>query len=322
MKEKEPDMFELLHPDFEEVLNNKLAQSGIVCNARACSKEQEGDLIRVIHKMAEECADAATAFSEKVNTLYHWNFYKNHYEKWGESFSLSLVFAQLLTDMMFNIKPATTDDIKEFVKQKLFGKAIRTYMEITALIQAGFPHGAVALVRVLYELRVYLSFIEKNDSSVALAYFNRAYDPLTNHDNNEWAKAAECFHDKKRISFADISKAAIPDQEMQDVMMMKHAAYCKFAHAAPQTINDTFDSDIGTVTIGPLHEMIEQPAIDSAVLLAYMLMDVHRWFYNDELYLRFLFCMEWLDVLAKSYKKDAEDCCVDKSIKQEDMEWE
>lgn len=303
------DVFELLCPDFDNTLKSRLDQSGITVNPVDCSEDQADTLIKTVHTLALDCTDAAVACVSSIDSIKKDNFYNHFYEKWGKSIALSLVLEQLLTDLMLCIKPATTNDIKEFVLQKLFGKAIRTYMEINTLIRFGFPNGAIALVRVLYELWICLSFIEKNDDSIASAYLKKATDPLTEpgtRDNYDWAKTAACFRNKKGIIKLHHLYAEIAKTEFSKFDSHNYAAYNKFIHAAPQTINDTPDSDWDTITIGPLQEMIQKPAIASVCYLYQILPVVRKWFENRDLFHRYAFCLDWMTIVCESYAEAGE----------------
>lgn len=303
------DVFELLCPDFDNTLKSRLDQSGITVNPVDCSEDQADTLIKTVHTLAEDCTDTALTFSNSIDIIKKSNFYNQFYAKWGKSIALSLVLEQLLTDLMLCIKPATTADVKEFVMQKLFSKAIRTYMEINTLIRFGFPNGAIALVRVLYELWICFSFIATNNSSVATAYLKKAAEPLTKrsaHDNYDWAKAATCFCDRTDdIKLHELHKKVSTD-DLLKIESRNYAAYNKFIHAAPQTINDTPESDLENITIGPLHEMIQIPAIHSTFYICQMLHVGKNWFNTGDLFQRYAFCIEWIEILLESYSKTAD----------------
>ena len=91
---------------------------------------------------------------------------------------------------------------------ELHGRACQVFLEIIYLLKAGFPDGAYARWRSLYELTVIAQFIQQNEENVAQSFFSAWGQEKSDY---EWARTAPCFQPPKwkegrRISFEAIQQ--------------------------------------------------------------------------------------------------------------------
>lgn len=111
---------------------------------------------------------------------------------------------------------------------EIHSRACQQFLEIIHLMKAGFADGAYARWRSMYELSVVAEFISHNDEPVAKAFFEASY---TDDRQNEWAKTAPCFAQKKRVTFNDIQEQC--DFSTDDWKKQYQLAN-KVVHASPQ----------------------------------------------------------------------------------------
>jgi len=120
---------------------------------------------------------------------------------------------------------------KEFALLNIHARACQQFSEILCLLKNGFPDGAFARWRSLFELNVYASFISINDEDIAMAYIQQA-DTETKFP--DWAKSAKCFKDHKgRVTFKDIydNCVLLGDKELWE---KQYAFASKVVHPSPQ----------------------------------------------------------------------------------------
>lgn len=145
------------------------------------------------------------------------NHYKDEFlaqqeKKWGFCFSLSKMYHIAIVEIVGWYEKyiethidATDKKRKEYTFASincLFARACQVYSEILCLVMNGFPDGALARWRTMYELCCYAEFIANNGEGVARAYY---YD---DGQKNTWAKEASCFKNRKgdKITITDIEK--------------------------------------------------------------------------------------------------------------------
>lgn len=76
----------------------------------------------------------------------------------------------------------------------LHAKALMVYAEIICLLENGFPDGAYAHFRMLYELWAVAEFINQDTDDVAKAYIESANNKSDSEtDHYKWAKKSERF---------------------------------------------------------------------------------------------------------------------------------
>ena len=154
------------------------------------------------------------AMNDAVAERNHFKdvFLTQQEEKWGFCFSLSKMYHIAIVEVAGWYAKFIESHIDENEKKRkeytyasincLFARACQVYSEILCLVINGFPDGALARWRTMYELCCYAEFIVNNGEDVARAYY---YD---NGQKNTWAKEASCFKNRKgdKISITDIEK--------------------------------------------------------------------------------------------------------------------
>lgn len=155
----------------------------------------------------------ATKELEETNKSFlaekHENYLHIH-ELYGNAFTLF----SLYLDSVFHIGNEyynITSKLYEQSEQKdmlllfkiLNGKAILIAQEILCLLENGFPHGAVARWRTLYEIWITMSYISLHDNNMAIKFLTHE----ESHNNYSWAesnKVSPAYG--KKYSFSDIQK--------------------------------------------------------------------------------------------------------------------
>ena len=197
--------------------------------------------------------------------------------------------------------------IKEVVLLQLMRKGIQTYAEVVTLLKNGYPYGAIALARNLFELMVIIRFIAQENEMVARGYYEASQKPLDQQNGNknyEWAKTAECIDEKerKRMCLGLLQeKCEMTDPKFGEVF----GFHCKFVHATPYAIN------LGT---GAVSDMIysertmvgvEAPATNSALFISSMVVTLVNHFKHPEFRLKGMFCVEWENLIIEAYDSAA-----------------
>lgn len=137
-------------------------------------------------------------------------------EKWGTCFDLSELLYHTLLYLIPQYRECINRRISHEQQQEkqytyqciyhLFCRACQVYFEILCLVRNGFPEGAFARWRTMYEISCVAEFISKSGECTANAYF---------HDNsncNLWVKTSPLvqndkdLHKKPYITFSKIEK--------------------------------------------------------------------------------------------------------------------
>lgn len=80
----------------------------------------------------------------------------------------------------------------------IHGKALLVYAEIICLLENGFPDGAFAHYRMLYELWAVAEFLYNDTDDISRAYIESADDKLEKEeDHYKWATTSECFSNRE-----------------------------------------------------------------------------------------------------------------------------
>ena len=93
--------------------------------------------------------------------------------------------------------------------QAIHGKAMLVYAEIICLLENGFPDGAYAHYRSLYELWAVAEFLH-NDSDEVSKAFIESIDSKSNSESGhyKWAKKSNRFTDKEEVIISNIVSEA------------------------------------------------------------------------------------------------------------------
>ena len=99
-----------------------------------------------------------------------------------------------------NQSPVVSDKCNIFNTLKaIHGKALLVYAEIICLLENGFPDGAYAHYRILYELWAVAEFLYEDSDETSVAFvksFDDKSDSETSH--YKWAKASTRFPEKEK----------------------------------------------------------------------------------------------------------------------------
>jgi len=295
--------FEWLHPNFSNQVKKALELKNIGPHTTADeinaaqSKKLRQFTLQYLPKAVSMC-------KMKNNEIERVSFHHSILKTWGSGLVLSCSFRYLLEDLCTSLVITYDEEhITDYVLAKLLTKGIRTYNEINVLLQNGFPYGAIALSRILFELYYISAFIQSYGDKVALAYDKTAENLLTENKGYAWAKEADCFKDKKNISFKEIRDSckisSFPNDEL-------YSFFCKYAHPSAQSvINEVGAEDNSDCYFGPSLYGFEVPAINSALMLGLMINNLVSYYQSEDFQLKGYFCLEWALLLMDEYEKIA-----------------
>ena len=122
------------------------------------------------------------------------DFYVKLEKRWGNAVNLleqywllSIDYGQTLSNDYFETAEKE-EDVVYFTLKELHGRACRITGEIISLLRNGYPDGAMARWRTLYEILVISDFIKKNGHETARRYleFERIeeYQTIENYQKN------------------------------------------------------------------------------------------------------------------------------------------
>ena len=148
------------------------------------------------------------SFIKDTTTKEAKEHFLNHINDiYGDSFLLFDLYINLLTDIcdeyyeLSNEECVNSDSKEVAVLFKIFnGVAIRTTREILCLLENGFPHGAVARWRTLYEIWIIMEYIARHDNVMAKKYIKHN-NPCNNYS---WAKSDKVIPKHRKYSFEDL----------------------------------------------------------------------------------------------------------------------
>jgi hypothetical protein len=232
--------------------------------------------------------------------------FSNKFEKdWSEAFIASECFYVLITEAV-NTCLNHIDTLDEQEKKskinaftaldELQRRAAQQYLEILTLIKHGFPDGAFARWRSMYELSVIGAFILKYGEAVAEKFIEAS----GTQDRYDWAMACGEFPETKRhVTFGDILKLCDIDN---DAWKEGYTAANQTVHASPQGTFGRLGSQDGSDTISPRSDYgIAAPAIESASTLA-LLTSMLCSIYQDENTTEIItLAANWLEELTDIY---------------------
>jgi hypothetical protein len=91
----------------------------------------------------------------------------------------------------------------------IYGKSMLVYAEIICLIENGFPDGAYARFRTLYELWAVAEFLVEDLDEVSVAFIKSMDDKSDSETGHyKWAKTSKRFEDKDSITIFNIVSEA------------------------------------------------------------------------------------------------------------------
>jgi len=301
------DIFEQLHPDFVNSFREYLSSNGINPDAPAEDMEELKHRVSITNAFVSKCMRIVKEIPMGYDNIEEKGaFFKMYNRIWGRCLQLSTIYLYILEDLCKLMTVIFDEEhIKGYVLAKIMGKGIRTYAEVLTLQKNGFPYGAAALTRNLFELMVIMRFIEKRDKAIAKAYFEAAEEPLEQQRSDGdyiWAKAADCFKDKKKITFSDIRKESGLDDPK---LIYVYKFLCKFIHADPLTVNYEMGMDTNDIIIGGSLMGIDVSGVDAALFTRAMIIDLVEYMKVPEVNIKSLFCAEWCTCLCKEFNKAA-----------------
>ena len=240
--------------------------------------------------------------SSKFDENDEKSFFRTYNEFWGDGINFSFLFLQLLEEFCQGVKiTADKEHIREYVLARIMGRAMRIYLEVITLLKNGFPYGAASLTRSLYELMIIIHFIKKHEDDVALAYYEASDKPLDEQDYDDygWARLSGHFSNGERISLKKLRVNCDMVDPKYDSMYSFH---CKFAHAAPQTVNYDIGSTSNDIYTGPTLYAVDIAGGNAALFLRAIFIDFIDYTTTDGIYsLKALFCVEFTNFLCAEF---------------------
>lgn len=255
--------------------------------------------------------DTATVFTGIARMRAEEQSFADYFsENWNTAFVKSECFYILITQAVSACGEYLSSLPEEITKNKrntctaiseLHRRASQQYLEILTLIKNGFPDGAFARWRSMYELSVIASFIHKYGENVA-AKFIEASD---SQDRYDWAMECGEFPErKKHVTFGDILKLC--DMET-DVWRENYTVANQTVHASPQGTFGRLGSKDGSESLAQRVDYgISAPAIQSANTLALITSMLISIFPEEKPVEKMSLAAKWLDELTETYCKTHE----------------
>ena len=187
-------------------------------------------------------------------------------ETWGNCIRLLGIHLSILVELASITQkiPADEEHIKDYMLSRLLGRGIRTFQEITLLLENGYPYGASSLTRNLFELAVVAKFIETNDATVAKAYYETSNESIEHDDHYNWAKASGKFKDTEHITLKRLHELAGFKEDSYNIL---YKILCNFTHASSQITNREMGVVSDDVFIGPTIFGIDSAGINAIRLI-------------------------------------------------------
>ena len=183
-------------------------------------------------------AEASSLLAQIAKIRADEQSFKAYFDKnWSSAFMMSESFyiAIKQTISQYRKHRETLSEENALEKQNTYTalyqihtRASQQYLEIITLIKNGFPDGAFARWRSMYELSVIGAFILKYGEAVAEKFI----EATDTQDRYDWAMASEVFPETKRhVTFGDILKLCDMDF---DVWKDNYTAANQTVHASAQ----------------------------------------------------------------------------------------
>lgn len=302
------DIFEIIHPDFDTFLIDKLREESDNSKKDTQTFDDRPWFSSIIRSIAAEVFKRmdSICYPSRLDSQLDVHC-QNLNQIWKSGFQYSDILYQMLADTYQLIEtPEDSEHIKDVVLDKILGKGLRTYAEIFLLLRNGYPYGATALTRILFELMVYYHFIMEHDDNLAMSFYNASENPMTENEKFEWARNSGCFNKKESINFGKIRENS-GLENINNSLNSNYAYYCKFSHSASQTIINEFGDSTNDIFIGPTIYGIHIHAIYSTITLCDILAHTLYRNKNDKFTWRSIFCLEWSFLLIDAYNSIADN---------------
>lgn len=270
-------------------------------------KQNDRDsLSKSFEKAGFSQGDTALVFTGIAKLRADENSFSEHFEQnWSAALIKSECFYVLISQAVSAYSAHLSSLPEEITKDKrntctalseLHRRASQQYLEILTLIKNGFPDGAFARWRSMYELSVISSFIHKYGEPVA-AGFIEASD---SQDRYDWAmECGEFSERKKHVTFGDILKLC--DMET-DVWRENYTVANQTVHASPQGTFDRLGSKDKSEALSQRVDYgISAPAIHSANTLALISSMLFSIFPEEKTIDKMTLAARWLDELTETY---------------------
>lgn len=233
------------------------------------------------------------------------NFSEYFEENWSAAFIKSECFYVIIAQAdsaysayLSSLPEERTKDKHNTCKalEELHKRASQQYLEILTLIKNGFPDGAFARWRSMYELSVISSFIHKYGEPVAAKFIEAS----GSQDRYDWAmECGEFSENKKHVTFGDILKLCDMDT---DVWRENYTVANQTVHASPQGTFGRLGVRDGSESFSQRGGYgISAPAIHSANTLALISSMLFSVFPEEKTMEKMSLAAKWLDELTETY---------------------
>lgn len=293
--------------------------------AELFEKLSENGKNNIKNKIYKDLEKGIIVFRKSQIKQFHFDQYKFIRENqriWREGFEEAKFLYQLIIGAEeINSKIVKSIPVEEYKKKEfqylsikaLYARGLQQFLEVLTLAENGFPDGAGARTRSLYEIMIIASFIsnQKNSEDVAKAFFQQSNDkkkPIYS-----WAKKANCFlgvPQERLISFDDITKnSSIPVKHFE--ISSRYKVNNSLVHAYPDStfgrIGGRGTKQFGDCPIGRSHFGISDPVSEASIWLVEISMYFFNIFREFDDGLNLLRIRIWGDKIVKIFKKVAEE---------------
>lgn len=233
-------------------------------------------------------------FQDKLNNI------------WMEGFRYSEELYHICSDILYDCAQNRKNQKFSYMLEDLEAISIRAcqvYLEVMVLVKNGFPDGAWARWRTMYELSIIAQFISENGEKTAKAY----YDTSFSLSDYEWARTASSFkkyNPQWKVTFKAIFKRCKKINKKAD-KFYKSASVA--VHPSALGTFGRIGTCNGDVGIGPTIYGLAQEASHAAqslnmVMLAYL--KCMKGMYTT---IETMVITKWTDEIKRIYKEIEEN---------------
>lgn len=309
-------MSDILQDTFIQTLQKKLEEATTQEEADKIVKRfEEMDLSNFYVQMYIDMANDTTKYMRDtmheevmIFRAEEQEFLAVQEQKWSKAFvaseSMYIMVLEATESYVESVNELSQEELKEHfytftAMQHIQGRALQQYIEIITLMKNGFPDGAYARWRSMYELTVISSFVTEYGEVVAKEFINSS----ETEDRYEWARASGIFPAKKKhITFNDIQQRCGIES---NIWQRQYVLANKTVHASPQGTFARLGNmkTANVIPVGRSDYGITTPAEHSAISLSQittMFFAIHS---SGDSSIAIKYISNWVDVIREIYFK-------------------
>jgi len=242
--------------------------------------------LSIVETMAVSLVDSLTKYlsDDDIEDRQFQAQYRTHLENvWGEGFAWLRRYYSICLDicdeynLIINESNIVSD--KNNTANAIYlihAKALQIYAEIICLIENGFPDGAYAHFRMLYEYWAVAEFLFHDMDEVSCAYLKSAEEKSNSElSHYKWAKKSKRFEDKDNITINNIvmeshktwikkSKQEVSNTHLKKLYTFPNYIIHPSAKGVTRRTSALYS---GEIAVGKVDTGLATPAINSSMMM-------------------------------------------------------